>query len=453
MPFQRGGVAYATASLGRHQSAIIADEMGLGKTIQSLCVANEIGAKTVTVGCPASLRLNWRREAEKWLTSAKATVYSYDELRIRESNFDVPPRSDLVILDECHYLKTPGKQRTVAALALEAENRLFLSGTPIKSRPIELYPILNSISPGEWMTYHEYGLQYCAGFQEVVQAFNPKTKKRHKLLQWNYKGASNLLELQRRLRSTIMVRRLKSAVLKDLPPKVRQIIVLPGEYKNASGNLLEAVRKLWGGRVESHSAEAVGGLSVTKIALQDRLAKLRHEQALAKVPVVVSHARDVLESVDKIIIFAHHRDVIDQLTLEMREFHPVRVIGGMPDNAKDFAERTFQNDPDCHIFIGQHEAAGVGLNLTAANAVLFAELPWTPGEVSQCEDRAHRIGQKGSVLVQHIVLNGSIDALISKILVRKQKILDSMLDGIAPEISFDILSELATIDPGDNHDA
>lgn len=446
-PFQRGGVAYAREALGRHESCIIGDDMGLGKTIQGLCLTNGMGVPDVTILCPASLRINWAREAAKWLRRAVPTIIGYEQLVQLGKTFEPPKPCSLLIVDEAQYLKTPSAKRTLEALAIKSELRCFLSGTPLVNRPVELWPVLNAIDPGAWGTLHEFGERYCGARQEWVyfKARGVPCKK----LEWKYDGAANLKELQYRLRSTIMVRRLKKDVLKDLPPKVRQIIVLPKEYKDASGDLLPQLRKVWKARSQSLNEDSVGSLAGAKLDVFDKIAKVRHEQALAKVPSVSAHIQDVLASVEKVIVFAHHRDVIAALAGSLAAYQPVVVQGGMSDISKQACVDDFQTKSHVRVFIGQIEAAGVGITLTAAHTVIFAELGWTPGGMSQCEDRAHRIGQKGSVLIQHIVLDGSIDALISKILIRKQKILDATLDGTAPDISFDWLESLATVDPGD----
>ncbi len=436
-------MAFAKEALRAYKNCVIGDEMGLGKSIQALVTANELGAQRVGVVCPASLRINWQREADKWLVRGTCTALGYEELVNLDKRFEPPGPFDVLIVDEAHYLKSPLAQRSVAVLGVQAENRLFLSGTPIVNRPIELWTILHAIDPAAWSTYHEYGLRYCAAFPETKKVYI-KGKLKY-VTDWNYKGASNLVELQRRLRSTIMVRRLKKDVLKDLPAKTRQLILLPEEYTNASGDLLSAVRKIWKASVSQHSADAVHGLaSVVRKDVEDRMARLRHEQALQKVPAVVAHLADLLACEHKVVVFAHHRDVVEKYQELLAAYRPVILYGGMNDKEKQKSVDTFQNNPDCRVFIGGMDAAGVGLTLTAAQTAVFAELHWVPGAISQCEDRLHRIGQKGNVLIQHIVLNKSLDAVMAKVLMRKQLILDKVLDGDSPDTEpFDWLTELA----------
>lgn len=159
----------------------------------------------------------------------------------------------------------------------------------------------------------------------------------------------------------------------------------------------------------------------------EEMAKLRHAVALAKAPKVIEHLICTLESTDKVLCFAHHRDVVEKIAAAFPG-EAVILYGGMADKEKDEAVQAFQNDPKIRLFVGGITAAGVGLTLTAAAHVVMAELDWRPGIVTQAEDRTHRIGQTEPVLVQHLVLEGSLDARMVKFIVRKQNIIDQALD-------------------------
>jgi hypothetical protein len=146
------------------------------------------------------------------------------------------------------------------------------------------------------------------------------------------------------------------------------------------------------------------------------------------IPKVVDFAHELIddEPTKKIVIFVHHHDVTDALR---KEFTNCVVVDGRELlEARQAAVDKFQNDPKCQVFIGSIKAAGVGLTLTASAHVIFAELDWTPGNLSQAEDRCHRIGQRDSVLVQHLVLEGSLDARMARILVQKQEVIAEALD-------------------------
>jgi SNF2 family DNA or RNA helicase len=170
---------------------------------------------------------------------------------------------------------------------------------------------------------------------------------------------------------------------------------------------------------------AVAALKEGASAFFTEMALLRHATAVAKIPDVIRHVESILEEGHKVLIFAHHRDVIQALT---QHFNAARVWGGMSPEAKQAEVDRFQNDDTCTTFVGQFEAAGVGYTLTKATYVVMAELDWVPGNVTQAEDRAHRIGQLESLLIQHLVLEGSLDATMAKRLVAKQDVIDKSLD-------------------------
>src|SRR3990167_241721 len=458
-PFQKAGIAYA---MGK-RSALIADEMGLGKTIQALGTINADPAiKRVLVICPASLRINWEREARKWLvrpfdfqiiSDGKSTielkenlflVTNYDLVRKKEIRDQILSIDwDLMVMDESHKLKNPkaqqtksvlghkGKGETTEGIVSKAKRSLFLTGTPILNRPIELYPLLNGIMPNEWGTFFGFAKRYCAAYQSKWG--------------WDFSGASHLDELQDRLRANCMVRRLKKDVLTELPPKRRQIVELP---TNGASKAVEAERKKWSSieedlsqlRDELDLAHAAGNpeeyekavkrlRDASKVAFTE-ISILRHETALAKLPKVVEHLEELLENGQKIVLFAHHHDVIEgiQSALAEREIHSVVLTGQTSPVDRQVAVDSFQNNENVQIFVGSIGAAGVGITLTASSTVVFAELDWVPGNVTQAEDRCHRIGQSESVLVQHLVLDGSLDARMAKALVEKQEIADMALD-------------------------
>jgi len=443
--YQKAGVAYALA----HQTTLLADEMGVGKTIQALALVNaDPSIRSVLVVCPASVKLNWRREARAWLTrpmsmgiagesfpQTEMVIMNYDILR----KYRVPLRArhwDLAIFDESHMVKNPGAQRTAEVFGqrankkkqregiepIPARRRLFLTGTPILNKPIELWPILKS-QGWNWL---EFVTKYCAGHQNEV-----KIRGRTKLV-WDVSGDSNLEELQQRLRAELMVRRLKRDVLSELPPKVRQIIEVSA---NGAADQVQAelalLRSVAPGVSEDDYLEAVSRLQRRDFAAFSELSRLRHETALAKVPAVTEHVAEAVESSGKIILFGHHKDALHQIGagLTKASIKSVLLTGDMTrmeDRQRSVDQ--FQSDPQVQVFIGTIGAAGVGIGLTASSHVVFGELDWVPGNMSQAEDRSHRYGQRKSVLVQHIVFEGSLDALVAQTLVRKQAVIDQALD-------------------------
>mgnify|MGYP000939499091 CR=1 FL=1 len=439
MPFQKAGIRYALDRAG----VLIGDEMGLGKTIQAIGIINADPAITsAVVVCPKSLMLNWQRELSRWLvrpltvsvgsTDGDVVILNYESLS-KHIRTLTARQWGAMIVDEAHYIKNKKTVRSenVKAIAAKSARNIRLTGTPIVNRPVELYNIICDLHPA-WANFWNYAKRYCnggigyGGHMDVT-------------------GASNLDELQQRLRETVMVRRLKSQVLTELPRKIRQIIEVEAdadqkaairrerEHEAASDERLAALRAAVElSKAESEDAYRAAVARLTEASEVDftELARLRHETALAKVPAVTEHVRAILEddADQKVIIAAHHHDVIDQLANRLLDFYPVTLTGATKLEDRQTAVDRFQNDDRTRVFIGSITAAGVGITLTRANMVIFAELDWVPGNITQMEDRAHRIGQTETVLVQHLVLADSLDARMAQILVEKQKIIDSALD-------------------------
>jgi SNF2 family DNA or RNA helicase len=434
LPYQRAGIVYAMQRRG----TLIADEMGLGKTVQAIGLINAMpDIHTVCVVCPASLKLNWKRECEKWLTRTASveilpsTRKWQNDVTVHVINYDIlsklPSDShyDLLIVDEAHYAKNTKAQRTklLQALAKRCAHVVLLTGTPILNRPVELWTLLQMAAPEEWdpagvlkgkavgagenAGFFRFAKRYCNARQEWVS----RTKQ-----VWLFDGATNLDELQERLRSTCMVRRLKADVLKDLPPKRRQVIELPSE-------------KEWE-EVDVDDDYQAAKVKLDSIGFED-FSRVRHEQAMSKVPAVIEHIQELLENTNKVVLFAHHKDVIDAIMTGLADARPVKLTGDESPAERQAAVDAFQNDQNVRVFIGSLKAAGVGLTLTAASTVVFAELDWTPATLTQAEDRCHRIGQTESVLVQHLVLAGTLDAKMARMVTEKQDIADAALDNEA----------------------
>ena len=401
--------------------------------------------KDAIIICPASLKINWVRELRKWLvkdyTVGKVEGSKWPDADIVVINFDMLKRHpeklnkvwDVRIIDEAHFCKNPKAKRAKLTFGVEAKIKLSLTGTPICNRPEEIFGVVNDLDPVTWGNRWRFLKRYCG----------PVPK---------------LGELQRKLRMSVMVRRLKKDVLTELPDKFRQVIEMPTDglssVVNAERDLMERIEALSESKedrmaplraavelakVSENPADytkAVEALRAASIIPFEEISKVRHQTALAKLPKCIEHIKDCLadDIGKKVIVFAHHRDVIDTLREEIGKWTKVaHLYGGMDSKQKMDQADTFMNHPECRVFVGQIQAAGVGLTLTAASHVIFVELDWVPGNMSQCEDRAHRIGQKSSVLVQHLVLEGSLDSNMANKLIAKQKIIDESLDKDHPE--------------------
>jgi len=426
-PFQKAGIAYAL----EHQNVLIADEPGLGKSIEALGVINsDESIQNVLIVCPASLKLNWEREARKWLVrdlqtsvingtrkpfpSGGVVIINYDILSGYRRSID-QVAWDVLVFDESHMLKNDKSQRTIAALGrwhrdpskriepIKAKRRLFLTGTPILNKPIELWTTIHSLDPKTWGSWKDYTAKYCDAHETRWG--------------WDVNGASNLPELQDRLRARIMVRRLKSEVMTELPPKQRQVIVLPSKT-----SVLKREKKF------TATLEAMlKGVNIPPVEFES-MSKVRHETAVDKIPDAIDHIKALMEEHQKLVVMCHHRDVLEAIAKGVQEFGVVRLQGGDSEASKQEAVDRFQNDPSVRIFLGSIRAAGVGITLTAASFLLFVELDWVPGIMTQAEDRIHRIGAVGSVLIQHLVFADSIDARMAEAIVEKQNIIEQALD-------------------------
>lgn len=450
-PYQRAGVAFCLEAFQKFSGALLADDMGLGKTVQAIGIINcEPKIQRTLIICPNSLKLNWHRELRRWLArplsvgiadskcfpSTDIVILNYESAYKFEKSLTF--YWDLLICDEAHRIKNPKTRTTKSILGyrptrdelkagmepssgIPTRRFLPMTGTPIQNRPMEIFSLLNRIDPKRWKSRFEFGRRYCGG--------HPKFGG------WDFSGASHTTELQQELRSTFMIRRLKSDVLKELPPKQRQVIVLPSDGLE---NLINEERKIderWQAKLASirsqnknpqDYSEAVAQLTGSEI--QGQAFKIAHEVALAKVPLVTEHVLEALDEGGKIVLFAHHLDVISAYVKAFKEYRPVRITGEDSIVTRQQSVDTFQRDDKCRIVVAGIQAAKEGLTLTASAHVIFGEIDWVPGTMCQCEDRCHRIGQAGSVLVQHLLLEGSVDIAKVQALVRKQEIIEGALD-------------------------
>jgi len=419
-------------------------------TVQAIGVVNAESPKTVLIVCPSSLKINWRKELERWLvtpyrihilqgkdqfpTLPEIVIMNYDILakfqkQIREVEWD------LLIADEAHYMKNPKAQRTIALLGkgkevtpLKAKRKILLTGTPITNRPIEIFPLVSYLWPNVFNNLFHFAKRYCDAKQDGYG--------------WDFTGASNLEELQNLLRSSGMIRRLKNDVLKELPPKTRQVVVLPSDsvkglikkedektrmMEDEVKRLQKAMRAAKAQKDEGAYRNAVQNLRQAYSVAFTEMAAIRKELAIEKIPFVIEYVESMIEDGEKVVVMAHHREVVDKLQNHFG-LKAVKLYGGMSEVEKSNSVDRFQQDPSCMVFIGSIHAAGVGITLTAAQKMLFTELDWTPANMLQAEDRIHRIGQQGNALIQQLVFDGSLDAKMADTLVRKMAIIEKALD-------------------------
>jgi SNF2 family DNA or RNA helicase len=423
---------------------LIADEMGLGKTIQAIGLLNALPDPfRVLIICPASLRLNWARECSRWLTRSYETTVVTDGKPVRVLargpqlvivNYDrlgkLPALSaaswDVLILDEAHYVKNPDAARSqkVYALAKCARRVVALTGTPILNRPRELQPILAMLDSESWGDFMRYAFRYCDPSQNEYG--------------WDFNGASHLDELQEKLRASVMVRRLKADVLNELPAKRRSFVPLfIKNYRDTTKaakilDRLQTLAELQALATEIGDAKGAAeyedetdrqlGVAFTSMSTY------RRQLGRAKIPSAIEYILELLESgINKVVVFAHHKDVIEALRTRFGQ-ESVSIDGSTLLAARQRAVDAFQGDPSVHVFVGNILAAGVGITLTAASHVVIVESDWVPANMTQAEDRCHRIGQHDMVQVHLLTVPGSLDEYILEKVVSKQAIADQALD-------------------------
>jgi len=436
-PYQVAGVEYALA----RGNTLLADEMGLGKTPMGIVWANAIlaekGVKSpkILVVCPATLKGNWKRETERWQTvpylvhivnSAivpdKPGMYVANYERLRKA--DTLPlfcrHWDAMIVDECHRIKNPKAQQTVAIrrIANHAERLLFLTGTPVLNRPKELWPILQTLDGDKWKSFWFFAKRYCDAHRGRWG--------------WDMSGHSHLDELQEKLRSTIMIRRLKKDVLKELPAKTRQVI--PLEATSKVEGIIERESRMINVEKAIESGKNDDSLDILKYALKsggpeafEEMSRIRHELEQEKAPQVIQHVRELVEAGEQVVVFLHHRDVIEKVS---KALDAVKLYGGMKVEERDRAVARFQAG-EVKVFVGSDIAASEGITLTAARVVVHAAGGWVPSRIVQAEDRCHRIGQANNVLVQFLVFDGTLESYMAETLAEKARVAHDLLDAQA----------------------
>jgi len=406
MPFQREGVLYGVSRGGR---VLIADDMGLGKTVQALALASYYrGSRPVLVVAPSSVTFAWRDEVRRWLPAvhpqdiaviatgkdavgqSQFVIISYglvaakkDELTKRKFQF--------VILDESHMVKdaATARYRAVEPLARGAAHLVLLSGTPALSRPIELYTQVRLIDPKFYTSKKEFGERYC-DFKIVTIGRNQQVP--------DYSGASNTTELALLLKAHCMVRRFKPDVLTHLPTKQRQKVEIAVGRQHLD-------REMEQRRAE---AEQEGR---QEVKLRPKLLQWFAATAPLKLPAVLEHLRGLLAEGRKFLVFFHHQAMGAGVTdmLDQQRVAHIKIDGKVSSEERARRVDRFQEDDRVRVAVLSITAANSGITLTAATLVVFAELFWNPGNLLQAEDRAHRIGQTGSVTVQYLVAKGTAD--------------------------------------------
>ena len=415
----------AIEKLVRNKKFILADDMGLGKTTSTIIAALETGAKKILIVCPASLKLNWEREianysdrpvyiaeGKKFSNEHDFVIVNYDilknfhDIKDREKSEIMKINFDLVIMDEAHMISNPQAQRTKIAndIASKSERVWLLSGTPMTSRPMNYYNLLNLVDSPVAANWMAYAKRYCNGFQFSVG----------KRKVWNVTGASNLEELRERTQTHIL-RRLKEEVL-DLPEKIITPVYLrlkSKDYEELMGEYFD-----W---YDSRPEES------SSLTIQfSKLMKVRKVIAQEKINNTIELAENIIEQGKKVIIFTNFTDTLNIIYNHFGK-QAVYLDGSCSKFHRQNAVDEFQTNDKIKVFVGNLKAAGVGITLTSAEAVIMNDLSFVPAEHSQAEDRSHRIGQKNSTSVYYPLFENTIEGAIYDILNRKKKIISTVM--------------------------
>ena len=421
-PYQWEGIRFFEDALGR---CFCWDTPGCGKSLQALAyTAIHPELRPVLVICPASLKINWKKEARMHigqdaivLCGTKPHPISWPGIYI--INYDIVSHwvdtilaadFKILIADECHALRNLKAKRTKACkrLSMHIPHFLGLTGTPISNRPAELFSLLNIMNPALFPSWFSYINKYC----------------NVKRMPWgmDYSGSSNLEELHEIIKP-YYIRRKKEDVLKDLPEKQRFTVPVEisnrKEYDKAQADFLR-----WLERVKPEKMDAA-----RRAESLVKLATLRNLVVQGKMDAIHEWVDNYLESDKKLILFMCHVEPLHEIYQKHKK-HSVMIDGSVSMKKRDAAVVAFQNDPKIRLFCGNIIAAGEGLTLTAADTVVFGELSYVPKDHEQGECRHHRIGQTSdSVQCYYIIADNTLEEKVCSMLHSKMQIVDQILDG------------------------
>jgi SWI/SNF-related matrix-associated actin-dependent regulator 1 of chromatin subfamily A len=404
------------------------DEAGLGKTITALVAAERAGVGTILVLAPTVVAWNWSREARRWTSRPVHVVSASSEqprrveddavvivthgLVIRGPVFDwITARQwGLAVLDEAHYFRNESAQRTRAfygtgGIVHHADRVWLLTGTIMPNNAGELWPHLRGLWPDRCHhSYESFRELFCVTEWSVL-------RKDFKIV-----GNKNLPMLKTLL-AGLFLRRLKKDHL-DLPPIRWETVVLPfADDEPLLTHLDDEMQK-----------RLTAGTPVLELLKQEEFARYRRLCGIAKVkPTVELLEQDALP---KVVVFAHHLDVLDGLERGLGPDNCVKLTGAVSAHERKRMVDLFQTDPTLTYALCQITAGGVGITLTAASEVVFVEQSFVPGDNSQAADRCHRIGQEAPVRVRALALADSIDELVVETITRKTRDIREVEDSL-----------------------
>ena len=397
-----------------------------GKTIESLAwTALHPERKPVLVICGGNAKINWQREIEKTITDKIEILYGYEEIPIKEVDYYIVNykivkkrlnqlkklNCKICIIDEIHNLSNYKAQRTQAVVDLTRNIKYIigLTGTPITNRPKDFFTFLNILNPEFWPSYWNYYMSFC----------DPK----YNGYGWDFNGASNIDILNDLIINSIMIRRLKKDVLKELPSVTKTLVFLENiDKKEYKGILKEYI------------------LSTSIKKKKAKIIQIKQEIIKLKMKVVIEWINDFLISGEKLVVFGIHHWTIDTLMNNFKDI-AVKLDGRDDAKRKQIAIDKFQSDNNIKLFIANIKAGGEAITLTAASNIAIIELPWKPGDIDQPIGRCHRIGQKKAVNAWFLLGANTIEEDLAELIDEKRKVIDQAIDGKYTKDS-DLLTEL-----------
>ena len=436
-PFQREGVAW----LKDRDKAMLCDEMGLGKTLQAIAWASAPGKGRLPclVICPASIKLNWEREIDRALdlgTPKQSKLFQAGGIKVVDAaitwpshvpdwtiiNYDILGNFQAhikasgfksILLDEAHSVKNLDAIRTelVLDIAKVIPNRLYISGTPMLNRPIELFTALVFV-----------GIMPQSSYRQFLNFYTESTTIKGRKV---FTGSKNSAQLHEHL-AGVMLRREKADVLKDLPPKLQttKLVAISNaaEYQKASQHFMTWLRGARGNTAAKNASKA-------EVIVQ--LNHLRQLAAQGKVAPVSDMLEPCGKTGGKSIVFSSFVAPLNSLAA-LNKSRSILYTSNLNPAARQATVDAFQSGPKCY-FMGTIAVAGTGITLTAANQVWFMDLPWSPGLKTQAEDRAHRIGQAEPVTIVNVLAKGTVDEKMAQVLAAKAKSIQQVIGGKAEE--------------------
>ena len=423
--FQKEGLSFLLAN----PRTLLADEMGLGKTVQALACLAAAKEFPALIVVPPHLLRNWQTEITRFLrlegkparvcvlTGLKpyqppeADVYIIHYLLLRGWKQALPQMGfKAVVFDEIQELRHGGTEKYSAAslLAEECERVIGLSGTPIYNKGSEIWNVVNILDYhclGDWESFTR---AWCDGYGNHL-----------------VRNPALLGEYLRR--EGLILRRTKEEVLAELPPKRRLVQEIDSDDK-VYRELMRPVMDQLGSLLALHPDARERALLEEQVGRGERQAT-----GVAKAPFVAAFVRALEDSGEKVLLFAHHHAVMDIYRRELAAYRPVFITGRESTTQKEEAVARFMEEKTNLCVISLRAASG--LNLQRASCVVFGELDWSPAVHSQAEDRAHRMGQKDSILCYYLVAPQGSDRDMQDALGLKVSQFVALMGDQAPELS------------------